>query len=259
MEIFEFDVQKCLDAKGLLRGNNTLGNIYKKNCSYPHFLGNCTDLYYLLMPTDYLDFYEKELRYAENNQHLPIIRRGLTYREFYDLAVKFKTLAEEATSLRYDLSAYFYALVCHAIIETFNGQKVEELVMSLLKRRGYDVQKVNGDKDANYGLDIAVNGITREFYIQVKPITFFFGNKEHIHRDRIGLCRKRENILEMEKIDTYYLIYENNGHIDDLKLVSKDNGKILFKINDLFDYDKNDIENTIVRHRLPKNRVPFPF
>lgn len=259
MELYEFDIDKCISAKELLRKKKELRVIYQRNCSYPRFLGNCTDLYYLLKPTDYLDFYNKELRYAEENHYLPIERRGLTYNEFYELAVKYKTLAEEATSLKYDLSIYFYALVCHAIIESFNGQKIEELVMNLVKRRGYDVQKVDGDKDARHGIDIAVKGITREFYIQVKPFTFFIGNADDTQRDRIGLCRKREDVLEMENIDTYYLIYENNGNINELKLVSKDNDYILFRINELFEYDKNDIENTLVRHRLPKNRIPFPF
>ena len=255
MFYYEFDIRKIIDAKNLLNKSDTIRQIYKRNCSYPHFVGNCTDLYYLLKPFDYLDFYYKYIENAERNKHLPIERRGLTYKELYELAEKFQSLVEESTEFRYDLSIYFYSLVCHIIVETFNGQKIEEIVMNNVKTMGFNVSKVNGSKDARQGIDIAVSNNDNKFYIQVKPISFFLSKKEDTQQDRISCCRKREKVMEMEGLDTYYMIYEMRSNIDELKWVIKDNGKKLFKISDLFSYDKNDISGTIINYVLPKKRI----
>ena len=59
----------------------------------------------------------------------------------------------------------------------------------------------------------------------------------------------------MEGLDTYYMIYDMRSNIDELKWVIKDNGKKLFKISDLFSYDKNDISSTIINFVLPKKRI----
>ena len=66
--------------------------IYEHKCSYSRFIGNCTNLYYKLKPNNYFDFYEKELKYAEENHSLPVEERGLTYEEFYMLAHKYNVL-----------------------------------------------------------------------------------------------------------------------------------------------------------------------
>ena len=72
------------------------------------------------------------MKYAEENHSLPVEERGLTYEEFYMLAHKYKVLLEDCTTLKYDISVYFYALVCHAIVETFVGQKKEETIMKYI-------------------------------------------------------------------------------------------------------------------------------
>lgn len=255
VDIFSFDVGKCIECKNILNKNTLSRKIYKENCSYSNFLGNCTNLYHKLKPTDYYDFYEKELRYAEENHDLPIEERGLTYEEFYMLAYKYKVLVENATRLRYDLSVYFYSLVCHAIIETFVGQKKEEAIMDYITRNGYVPKKVNGKKDAKYGVDIEVEGNGKHFYIQVKPISFFISNYADTQEDRIEACRKREEILELEGLDTYYIIYVLDSETSELSWILNKNGNLLFKINDLFQYDKANIKGTFVRNDLPTERI----
>lgn len=257
VEIFNFDIDKCIECKKILNKHPKSRSIYKNKCSYSRFIGNCTNLYHKLKPNNYLDFYEKELKYAEENHNLPIEDRGLTYEEFYMLAYKYKVLFEDSTNLKYDLSVYFYSLVCHAIVETFVGQKKEETIMKYISEKGFEVKKVDGKKDAKYGVDIEVLGKGQHFYIQVKPITFFKSEYPDTHEDRIDCCRKREEILDLENLDTYYIIYELDWETSHLKwLVNRNNG-ILFKINDLFHYDKKDIKNTIVRFELPTEYVEF--
>lgn len=256
MEFYQFDVDKCIESKNTLNKVKEARIIYKEHFAPSHCIGNCSNLYQKLKPVDFVDFYEKELKYAQDNKNvLSVYNRGLTYEEFYNLSVNYKTMVEEICELEFDLSVYFYCLVCHAIVETFVGQKKEEDIINFLKKRGYKPTKTKGGKDARYGVDIAVSGITEDFYLQIKPITFFRSNFKDTQDDRINLCRKREELLNMEKIDTYYIIY-NVGYSDsNIRWISKDNGDIVFKINELFQYEKDNIEETFVRLDLPSKRT----
>ena len=255
VEIFEFDINKCIESKKILNSNAKSRLIYKNKCSYSRFIGNCTNLYHRLKPLDYKDFYDKELKYAEENHDLPIEERGLTYEEFYMLAHKYKTLLEDCTTLRYDISVYFYSLVCHAIVETFVGQKKEEAIMEHITGKGFKVNKVDGKKDAKYGVDIEVIGKGQHFYLQVKPISFFKSDYPDTHEDRIDACRKREEVLKLEGLDTYFIIYDLNWETSQIKWLNNKTSGILFKISDLFRYDKDDIKNSIVRLELPTEYI----
>lgn len=254
MEIFEFDINKCEESKKILNRNEESRLIYREKCSGSCFIGNCTNLYHKLKPLNYKDFYDKELKYAEENHDLPIKERGLTYEEFYMLAHKYKKLVENSTELIYDLSVYFYALVCHAIVETFMGQKMEGKIMNHISNKGFTAKKVEGLKDAKCGIDIEVTGKGQHFYVQVKPISFFIAKYKDTKKDRIGLCRKREETLKSEDIDTFYAIYDSDWKTSQVKWVSN-NGRILFRINNLFSYDKDNIETTLDMYPLPTERI----
>ena len=257
--IFKFDINKCIECKKILNRNDKSKEIYEHKCSYSRFIGNCTNLYYKLKPNNYFDFYEKELKYAEENHSLPVEERGLTYEEFYMLAHKYKVLLEDCTTLKYDISVYFYALVCHAIVETFVGQKKEETIMKYISDKGFTVNKVEGKKDAKYGVDIEVFGKGQHFYVQVKPISFFKSEYPNTHKSRIEACRKREEVLNLEGIDTYYVIYDLDWKTSQFTWVNNKNGGILFKINDLFGYDKDNIKSTLIRYQLPTEQITIDF
>lgn len=259
MEIFDFDINKCIECKKILNKIPKARNIYKNKCSYSKFIGNCTNLFHKLNPLNYKDFYEKELKYAKENHDLPIEERGLTYEEFYMLAHKYKVLFEDCTNLTYDLSVYFYSLVCHAIVETFVGQKKEEIIMKYISNKGFKTEKVEGRKDAKYGVDIEVSGKGQHFYIQVKPITFFMSNYPDTEEDRIDACRKREEIMQLEGLDTFYIIYDLDWETSELKWLLNKKDVILFKITDLFQYDKNNIRDTFVRLKLPTEYISFVY
>lgn len=258
MKIFEFDIDKCIQCKKILNRNTEARLIYQYECSDSCYIGNCTNLYHKLKPLNYKDFYDKELKYAEENHDLPISERGLTYEEFYMLAHKYKKLVEDKTNLTYDLSVYFYALICHAIVETFVGQKKERMIMDYSSKKGYEAKKVEGKKDAKDGVDIKVIGNGLSFYIQVKPISFFKAKYPDTHKHRIKACRKREEVLDLEGLDTYYAIYDSDWKTSQVKWVSN-NGRILFKINELFMYDKDNIETTLVMLPLPTERITIDF
>jgi hypothetical protein len=171
------------------------------------------------------------------------------------LAHKYKGLVEDRTNLTYDLSVYFYALICHAIVETFVGQKKEEMIMNHISNKGFSVKKVEGKKDAKYGVDIEVIGKGQHFYLQVKPITFFISNYTDTNEDRMSACRKREEILKLEGLDTYYVIYDLDWKTSELKWLLNKKDIILFKISDLFNYDKDNIKETFTRLKLPTEYI----
>ena len=175
------------------------------------------------------------------------------------LAHKYKVLLEDCTTLKYDISVYFYALVCHAIVETFVGQKKEETIMKYISDKGFTVNKVEGKKDAKYGVDIEVFGKGQHFYVQVKHISFFKSEYPNTHKSRIEACRKREEVLNLEGIDTYYVIYDLDWKTSQFTWVNNKNGGILFKINDLFGYDKDNIKSTLIRYQLPTEQITIDF
>lgn len=255
MEFFNFDVNKCIECKKILNKNQKSRIIYRNKCSFSKFIGNCTNLYQKLNPTSYKDFYDKELKYAEENHHLPVEERGLTYEEFYMLAYKYKILLEDCTNLKYDISIYFYALVCHAIIETFIGQKKEEVVLEYINNKGFTASKVDSKKDTRYGVDIEVEGKGQHFYVQVKPLTFFTSNYSDVNNDRLEACKKREEIMSNEGLDTYYIIYDLDWETSQLKWLFNKKDTVLFKISDLFKYDKEDIKNTFERIDLDASKL----
>lgn len=256
MEKLKFDVKKCLESKKILNKNLISRQIYRNECSWSKYLGNCTNLYYKLQPTSYLDFYEKVLKYAEENKDkLKIEDRGLTYQEYLQLSNKYKKLVEEKTSLKYDLETYFYGLVCHSIIETFVGQKKEQQVMDLLKLRGYNAEKIEGKKDAEYHIDISTENIIGDFYIQIKPISFFITNYQDTEEDRIAHILARERLLKEEKIDTLYMVYAISWENSRIEWLSKEDGSILLNIKDLFEYDENDVKNTAKRKPLNDKKL----
>ena len=241
MEIFEFDLDKCDSCKRLLNRKQVARTIYKNEFAPSNKIGNCAKLYNILEPSDCYDFYAKELEYAEKNHHLDIRDRGLTYEEFYNLSEQYKKRFEEETCIRYDLSVYFYSLVCHAIVETYFGQKKERELINYIKGLGYDCSKVESRKDTRYGLDLKVHTDEEDFYIQVKPISFFLASAKDTEQDRDKCCEKRQEILDSEGLETYYAIYDTNQKQNKTRWYLNKHGKILFKNEDLFGEKKDRV------------------
>lgn len=123
--------------------------------------------------------------------------------------------------------------------------------MKYISDKGFEVKKVEGKKDAKYGIDIEVIGKGQHFYLQVKPLTFFMSNYPDTNEDRIDACRKREEIMKLEGLDTFYIIYDLDWETSQLRWLLNKKDVILFKITDLFEYDKNNIRDTFVRLKLP--------
>ena len=255
MEKFDFNVKLCLKSKEILKRNKDIaGNITRNKYTKSGYIGNCMYLYNLLKPNDYEDFYNKILDYAESHKEIRVENRGLTYEELYHLAEEFKKETEENGGINTGLNIYFYTLVCHLVIETFDGAKAEELLTDYFKENGADVSKVDPVIDTRYGLDLDVKKDGTRFFVQVKPISFFLGKNLHTMKDKVKICVKREEVLEKYGINTYYAIYDIDKEECRIRWVTNQKGKILFKIEELFAYDKDIIMNTDIEPFQEKDK-----
>ena len=255
--MFKFIEKLCIEAKEKLHKNSEIGIIWKDNFSYSNKIGNCTNLYRLLRPTSYKDFYFKYIKYASENIEKKIYDRGLTYGELITLAEEYKSMCESKTNLKYDLEIYFYDALCHIIIETKDGQKNEEDFIRYLESIGYECSNIDGRNDAKFGVDIKLVKDGNDFgFIQVKPISFFKTNRADTQNDRIKLCEKYEMTKKEYGLDTFYAIYSKKND----RVYWYKNGKsFCFRINDLFTYDKTDIPNTFVRKPIKDIYEPLPI
>lgn len=245
-----YDDKKCLEAKQKLSGNTAIRKLWRERFAPSNHVGNCSALYHKLNPSTTYDFFNKYVEYASNNHHLKIRDRGLTYYELVELAKKYKQVSDESTMVREDLSTYYYDILCHVIYETYHGMGKERDIINYLTKKGYKCEHFPPNIDTRYGADIKVtksNG--KVSAIQIKPIKFFTSNKPDVQKDRINLCRKYEELKECENCKTYYCIYENR---DDSTWWVKNGDKFCFRINELFAYDKDDIDSTFTRKILPK-------
>lgn len=257
--MFEYDYVSCIEAKSKLGKDGVISKIWHDQFAPSNKVGNCTNLYRKLKPVSHRDFYTKYIAYAEEHPDVRINDRGLSYDELYDLAVRYKKASDERTGTNYDLSLYFYDAVCHIIVETWNGQKLEREFVQFLQMLGYECSKFDGRIDAEYGVDIKVTrNDGRVSAIQIKPISFFKSNRWDVHRDRIALCKKYEAAKKDLGIKTYYAIYCKNKDTGEIKWLKNGEG-YRFRVNELFNYSPEDIEGTFTRLPLPEVEEHLPI
>ena len=256
---YEFNEQKCAEAKNKIGKNTIIGEIWRKKFAPSNKIGNMTTLYRSLNPIDCKDFYEKYIHNAEEYHNQSVWKRGLTYGELLTLAQNYRTDVEKKIGITYDLEEFFYDALSHIIIETWEGQQNERDFKQYLKGLGYECSDFDGHNDGKYGLDIKVTRDDGKVSgIQIKPITFFKSWRDDVQKDRINLCRKYEMALNDMGIKTYYAIYEKDEKSNKVSWV-KNGDMFRFRINELFSYDPEDIEGTFVRRRLPDIKEQLPI
>lgn len=243
--LIKFSYDECIKARGILGKNPYARSVWGKHFSPSTAIGHDAMLYKRLYPESYEDFYEKYVRYAEENIHEQIRYRGLTENELLKLAEDYKNYTEELDEeIDEDADTYLADALCHIIVETYDGMEMERRAFKILEKAGLNPRYPHSSYDNRYGIDIMIenpaNG--QEFGVQVKPASFFFSNKPDSVIDRRLLCEKYEKAKAEKGIKTYYMIYNRRG---DTKRFVKNRGGYRFKINELFEYDRDDIKNTV--------------
>lgn len=234
-----------IKAKETLTKYEVITKIWKDNYSPSNKIGNCTDLFRKLKPINEEDFCQKYFQYAEDNKNLPISKRGLTNNELIEMATDYMNKSNIHQNINFPFETYLNDALCHIITQTYDG-KIRELEFArFLESLGYTCGWFDGRIDAKYGVDIKITDKNAKIYaIQVKPISFFLSANKDTHEDRINLVHKYYDFLNDYGSKTYYAIYSAKKGDKNALWIKNKNG-FRFKLDELFEYDINDIENTI--------------
>lgn len=236
-----FSEKACREAKEMLRRNEKIMKIWNDNFAPAKSIGKCSTLISKLQPETCEEFFYSYVKYAQNNSDQPIKDRGLTVEELHELAKKYKSMSEyQCPSLDFDENTYLFDAICHIIVETFDGRSKERDIIRRLKELGFDVEVAGDDFDRMYGIDIICKKNGKIVMgIQVKPHTFLTSSRKDVGEDRKRLYQKYIKTKNELGIETYYVVYDSSSK-DVVHWLTNINGKICFKINDLF--EKNGID-----------------
>jgi len=197
-------------------------------------IGDMSYLYHKYKPTSYKDFYIKYT--TDTGDDGDVRHRGRSEQELLQLAHKYQRISK-----RYDLpiSTFYNNLVWHIIIQSYDGHKYEQQFINYINSLGYNAVTVNSNLDAEYGVDIEVfNDKKRLFFVQVKPITFTIGNKNaSLINDRKLAYIKRDKIKEKYNVPVLLVCYSINKVSKEVEWLQHNNGKCLFKFEELFNAD----------------------
>lgn len=215
-----------------------LDTIYKKGYSPRNVIGSCSFLYKELKPTSYDDFLKKYTEYTDNPN--PTLR-GRTLKELIELSKSFQEESEKAfygndNFPKLTFEDYYDLLVLHIIIETYDGQKVEEYYRNMYENAGYKTVLPNERDDAKLGIDFIIKTDEGDHFIQVKPRSFITSISSGTRADRENHFIKEKMIKEQynEKSRLEFIFYErdeNNGDV--LTYINGKTGKMRFKLSDV--------------------------
>ena len=231
-----FDIKECVSAKKKLNRIQQMRNIYKTVFSSSSSIGNCTNLYRKICPETCREFFEGYFKYAEQNITLDICDRGLTTSEFIKMCLQYKEVAERNTKERFPIETYIYAMLCHIIVETFEGQKKEEDFKKYLESLGCECISYDGKIDARYSIDIKAVKKGKEQAIQIKPISFFLSNAYDTVQDKLKMQKNYHEVLEKFGIETFYAVYSIDEDTREIKWL-KNGKRFVFTLKDLLNED----------------------
>lgn len=245
---------ECRKAKEILKKRNTNTIIWRNKFAPSRVIGNCSKLYQIHEPEDYQDFFNKYTLYSSEYKNTKsIAMRGLTEDELNVLAWRYKVECEANGEKEHDVQLYLNEALCHIIIETFDGKKKERDFKNYLRSKGYTILKDDFFDDTVYGIDIKAVKDNKTTLIQIKPLSFFVAERPDTQRDRINLAVKHEMTLEKYGIETMYAIYDSKTGM----WLTNNNKGLAFSIDELFKYDKNNIENNFERIKLNTDNMFF--
>ena len=195
-------------------------------------IGDCSNLFQRLRPTDYYDFYLKYTKDGEETVHNREVFKhcGRTEEEIEEVARKYMA---ECGNTSFTFEDFVKNVYMHTIIETYDGQTKEQDVNQILANLGYTYEKPEKSEDSRFGIDFKVYKDGKlVFVLQIKPISFFLGSKNYsLIQDRIGAFEKQSLVMDRLHVPTYYMVYkaDDNGNVGWLT----ENGKLCFELKRL--------------------------
>lgn len=217
-------------------------NLEWKKFASKKYVGDCSDLYKRLKPTSYEDFYKKYIFDGEKGiaQNCSIYNRGRTEMEIIDNAKElYLTISSKYPNDEIKFNDCLNVSIGHVIYETYDGQKIEDIVEIMLSDKGYLVKKPSSEYDSKFGIDrlCYYNGIL-SFTVQIKPISFFHGDKNlSLIEDRKKAFNNDERIMKCFNVIPYYIVYEKVK--DSVTFLYKDKNKMAFRLGELCESNGN--------------------
>lgn len=231
MTTLNFNVDNC--KKAVLAHNNRLKDKWYGMNTTTDF-GSVAFLYKKYgYPSTYEKFYEMYI-----NDHKDFSREN--GRSYQYLVTKANEL-REIDNNQCGINVYFDYMMQKLLVDTFNGLAKEGEVKKMLEESGFTTNTPSLDEDRKLGIDLKVfNEDGLMCLIQVKPNTFFIGNRnETLINDRKSAIEKEKLATSIYNVPTFFIIYKK----DDGEFIQR-NGKYCFKLNNLINEDgttKNNI------------------
>ena len=247
---YEYSIARCEAAKVKFNKNNDVATIYKEHFAPSTSIGECNKLCRMHKPKSEEDFLDKYLKYAEKHKDMDIRQRGLTKNELLNTALNFfLEITEKVPEFGTSFDECLDCLVCHIITETYTGYLAEETAFKHLVDNGFTCENTSDYRqDSWYGIDFFtyVNGT--KYAVQVKPISFIIGKKQHIKNDRRELVLKYDRANYKYKVKTLYAIHESKiidgQRICNFLIKDENEKKFLFTFDELFEVVGKKPENS---------------
>ena len=203
-----------------------LNNWYEAIYRHPNSIGYVSELFKKINPKTMEEAYNAYLLSAVQDKDLPLAKRGRSAEELETLAIDWKTRSKSDLPL----ADFYDAIVLHAVVETCLGMIKEREAEEMYERAGYDIEETDGNDDRTLGIDFIARNEDKIFLVQVKPISFFRGEKLDLVSDRRIVWNKHEKGMEKYPSASYtYMIYDPSG-----LWLSKD-GRKNFRYGELID------------------------
>ncbi len=130
----------------------------------------------------------------------------------------------------------YFVYICKKLFyDTFYGCKKEKEIWDIYTNKGFSCESPSIDEDCKYGIDIKVyqDGALK-YLFQVKPNTFFFGNRNaSLINDRKSALQKEKLCNSIYHLPVYYYIYDKNTG----EWLTNEKGGKGFKLKDLINND----------------------
>ena len=201
--------------------NQKYENVYR----HPSSIGFVSEFFKKNKPTSLENAYDLYTNSGILDIGLPNDKRGRSKEELEDIAIEW----QKSTVPEIPLVDFYDAIVLHAVIETCLGNIMEQEARRIYEEHGYKTEETAGNDDRTLGIDfIAYNEVNR-FLVQVKPESFFVGEKPDLVRDRKAVWEKQRKGVSAYGGSYTYMIYAKDG-----KWINSD-GRINFRYSELVD------------------------
>lgn len=215
-----------------------LDKIYRNNFSHRPVIGSCSYLYKLFKPTSYEDFLNQYTQYTYGPT--PELC-GRSIDELIVLSRLFQEKSEEINGNnekfpKLTFEDYYDLLILHIIIETYDGQKVEEYYREMYESVGCEIELPSEKEDARLGIDFIIKTNERNHFIQVKPRTFITSTSSGTRADREHHFIKEQSIKDKYGNDSRleFIFYERDSETGEIfTYINKHTNKIRFKLMDI--------------------------